>query len=583
MPFVFKAAAGSIPDSYAIVIPPDWSDPVRLTYSLSSEQAEGLTGIEYRVPGHRYLRVKQQYAASMEEADAASMREALYSMGDGTRVAVPLWPDVYASSWMHVGQYTFSYSAAGAVAYIAGSTGPFTYAYNGPMLFGRLVNRPTISPIGGALWLVEIEVEEDAPDLLRIEPAAGATPSTFEWAPDWSNAIEDVSRDQMRPAMLGQGREVGMSGTNGFPRWGQQAGFTFDQNEAARLLRFWVGKRGSCDSFTSDAWGQPGTPTSTTPATYTCRFDSDTLSLSFITPEVIETTITLWQEAPAVTQSGSGRTMLAAFTWEGGTTTRLTSWEHTLTYSGDDYAPSRIEKAQLRKTMSPLGDECDIEIWSEEPGNPMLPLLAGEAERKLTVTIGEAIINSSGVVTAYAETFTGTIRSVELKGDTLVGRAAAFGAIFERKLPSFFIQQGCNYVLFSAPCGLSSASWTKTGPIGGTLPNTTVTFTPSSAPTGAYKDKWFAGGWLTVTGTDSSENRRAVLDCSEAAGVWTLKLNRQLPATCSGQSATVYPGCDGNYTTCKDKFSNGLQFGGHPYTPSFIATSSGNGTSNKAK
>lgn len=583
MPVVYKAASGGIPASYALVIPPDWSDPVRLTYSIASEQVEGATGIEYRVPGHRYMRVRQAYSATLDETEAASLREALAAMGAGTRVAVPLWPDVYASSWMHVGQYTFSYSAAGAVAYESGSTGPFTHANNGPLLFGRLTERPTITPIGGALWLVSIEVQEDSPYTLRIDAVSGTTPTTFEWLPDWSNEISDLSRDQLRPVSIGQGRETGMSGTNGTPRWGQEAGFTLDRTEAARLLRFWVAKRGACDSFDADAWGHPGTSTTATPDTYTARFDADRLTLSFTTPTCIETTIKLWQELDEGTQSGDGRALLASFTWEGGTTTRLTSWEHALTYSSNSYAPSQIKKSQLRKTMSPLGDECDIEIWAEEPGNPLAPLLAGEAERKLNVTIGEAVVNSSGTVTSYAETFTGTVRSVELKSDLLVGRAAAYGAVFARKLPAFVIQQRCNYVLFSGPCGLSAAAWDVTGTIGGTLPNVTVTFTPGSAPTGTYKNKWFAGGWLTVTGTDSSENRRAILDCSESTGVWTLKLNRALPAPCSGQTATAYPGCDGNYTTCKDKFSNGPNFGGHPYTPSFIATSNGNGTTAKAK
>lgn len=583
MPVVFKAASGGIPDSFAIIIPPDWSTPVRLTYSIASEQTEGLTGIEYRIPSHRYVRIRQDYTATMDEADAASLREALAAMGDGTRVTVPLWPDLYAASWMHVGQYTLSYSAAGAVAYESGATGPFTYLNNAPLLFGRLTSAPTLTPLGGSLWQVSFEVQEDSPDTLRISAVTGTTPSTFEWTPDWSNEIEGLQRTQLRAISISQGRETAMGGTNGTPRWGQQAGFTLDRTEAARLLRFWVAKRGACDSFTVDAWAHPGTATSTTPDAYTARFDADVLQLTFLTPDCIETTIKLWEELDAGTQSGSGTAILAAFSWEGGTTTRLTNWEHSLSYSSNTYTPSQIAKAQLRKTMAPLGDECDIEIWSEEPGNPLATIFAGEAERKLNVTIGRAVINSSGTVTSYDEIFTGTIRDVELKGDLLIGRAASYGAVFTRSLPPFKIQQGCNYVLFSGPCGLTAASWAKTGPIGGTLPNVTVTFTPSSAPTGTYKDKWFAGGWLTVTGTDSSENRRAILDCSESTGVWTLKLNRALPATCSAQTATVYPGCDGNYSTCKDKFSNGLKFGGHPFTPSFIATSNGNGTQQKAK
>lgn len=586
MSVFYRAASGGVPECFVLLLEPDWSEPVQLTYALASEQSEGLTGIEYRVPAHRSVRVRQAWTCLLDETEAAALREALASLA-GRRFAMPIWPDAIALAPMHAGQKILSWDDAGSYA-IIDPIDPAPYARNTPLVVGRIKARPTVTPIGGKHYTVEFDIQEDSPFELRIDPASGTTPGSFTWEPDWAEEISDLSRDQLRVSELGQGREAGVAGTNGTPRWGESAGFGLDRDEAVALLRFWVAHRGSVDAFSVPAWGRPGVATPLTPDTYQARFDADTLTFVFRTPTVVECSLKLWQQvtlsgSPPPSQAGAARGHCYTFRWEGGTTTRLTSWEHSVAYGGQTWVPARISKMQMRTTMESWGDECDVAVFAEEPGNPIAPILAGEAERRLSVEIAEVVLDAAGVVTSFTEIFTGEIRSAELKGDKLVGKAASFGGIFSRKIPRFYIQNGCNYSVFSGPCGLAKATWAKTGPIGGTLPGDSVTFVPGSAPSGTYADKWFAAGWLEVTGTDGSAHSRAILDCSESSGTWTLKLNRLLPATCAGQTASVYPGCDGNYSTCKGKFANGAQFGGHPFTPAFIATSEGTGTSPKMK
>lgn len=586
MSVYYRAASGGVPECFVLLLEPDWSEPVKLTYSLASEQSEGLTGIEYRVPAHRSVRLRQTWTSLLDEAEAAALREALAVLA-GRRFAVPIWPDAIALAPMHAGQKVISWNDAGAYS-IDDPAGPFPYARYTPLLVGRLKSRPTINPMGGQHYAVELDLQEDSPFELRIDPAAGTTPGSFTWEPNWAEDLSDLSRDQLRISDIGQGRELGVAGANGTPRWGEAAGFCFDRDEAAAALRFWVARRGSVDAFSVPAWGRPGTATAVTPDTYQARFDADVLTYDFITPSVVETTLKFWQQvtltgSPPPSQAGDARGHCYTFRWDGGTTSRLTSWEHAIVYGSDTWVPARISKMQLRTTMESWGDECDVGLFAEEPGNPMAPILAGEAERRLSVEIAEVVLDASGAVLSFTEIFTGEVRSAELKGDKIVGKAASFGGVFARKIPHFFIQNGCNYSVFSVPCGLLKAAWATTGPVGGSLPGDSITFVPSAAPSGTYADKWFAAGWLEVTSTDGAFHRRAVLDCSESAGTWTLKLNRLLPATCAGQTATVYPGCDGNYSTCKAKFSNGARFGGHPFTPAFIATSEGSATSPKVK
>jgi len=582
----FRPASDGIPECFILLLEPDWAEPVTLTYRIASEQSEGLTGIEYRVPAHRSMRIAQSWVCLLDETEAAALREALASLA-GRRFAAPLWPDAIALPPMHAGQKVISWDDAGSYS-IDPAGGPYPYPRSAALVVGRLKSRPTLTPIGGQHYTVAFELLEDSPFDLRLDPATGTTPGTFTWEPDWAEEISDISRDQLRTSDLGQGRELGIAGTSGTPRWGEKATFSFDRDEAAAALRFWVGHRGSVDPFTVPAWGRPGTATALTPDNYQARFDGDALSYEFRTPTVIEAQMKFWQEvaltgSPPPSQAGDARSHCFTFRWEGGTTTRLTAWEHPIAYSSQTWVPARVSKQQMRTTMESWGDECDVTLFAEEPGNPLAPLLAGESEQRLSVEIAEVSLDASGNVVTFTEIFTGEIRSAELRGDKLVGKAASFGGIFSRKIPHFLIQKGCNYSVFSGPCGLLKASWVITGAIGGTLPTDSVTITPASPPSGTYADKWFAGGWLEVTGTDGSAHRRAILDCSESSGTWTLKLNRLLPATCSGQTASVYPGCDSNYSTCKAKFSNGSRFGGHPFTPAFISTSEGSATSPKVK
>jgi hypothetical protein len=586
MPIIYRAASGGLPDLYLLLVQPDWTPGIRISYTLASEQAEGLSGIEYRAPEHLALRLRLKATLVLDASDTDQLRQALAVLGS-RRFGVPLWPDAVLpqASWLHLPQKVVSWNDAGAYA-ITAPQGSYTYPNAAPLMVGRLSERPVITPFGGGLYEVGIEIVEDSSHDLRIAPAAGSTPTDFSWEPDWSDDIEDISRDQLRASEIGRGREQAVAGGEGTPRWGEEAGFTLTASEAAQFLRFWASRLGSVSRFSVPAWSKPGANLPATPGTYVGRFDRDVLDLHFRTPAVIETSVRIWAEVAQVgdpLQSGDGEAYLYAFAWEGGSVLRLTNWESSLTYSANAYAPGRVSHDELRLSLTALGDEVDIEIFAEEAGNPLKPLLQGEAERVLKVEIWKARVNSSGAVTSAVSWFSGTIPQARHEDDRLIGHAVTLGGKFRRQAPGFVVQRGCNYTLFSPECGLLKASWQKQGSLSGTFPGSTIDFTPNVPPSGGYAGKWFAGGWLEVTGADGQLYRRAVLDCSQAGSVWTLKLNRFLPATCSGRTATVYPGCPGDYSACKGKFSNGLNFGGHPYVPAFIATDSGSGGRTAAK
>lgn len=123
-------------------------------------------------------------------------------------------------------------------------------------------------------------------------------------------------------------------------------------------------------------------------------------------------------------------------------------------------------------------------------------------------------------------------------------------------------QRYCDANLGDARCGKNLASSTFTLAVG------TVTAADERllSVTGAeaYTDGWFDRGLLTVlTGSAAG----LIIEVKEHAGVgielWTTPSSQIM----AGDTVKIVAGCDKSYSTCKAKFSNGVNFRGFPYIP----------------
>ena len=242
MPVVYKAASGGIPASYALVIPPDWSDPVRLTYSIASEQVEG--------HGHRVPCAGSSLHASPGKRH--TVRPWTRPRQPPCVKRWPPWAPARGSPCPLAGRLRLQLDArwavrfptppAGAVAYESGSTGPFTHANNGPLLFGRLTERPTITPIGGRSGSCRSRCRKIRPTHCASTPSAARRPQPSSGCRTGRTDLGSL-RDQLRPVSIGRGRETAMSGTNGTPAGASRRASRSTAPRAARLLRFWVAAR----------------------------------------------------------------------------------------------------------------------------------------------------------------------------------------------------------------------------------------------------------------------------------------------------------------------------------------------------
>ena len=179
--------------------------------------------------------------------------------------------------------------------------------------------------------------------------------------------------------------------------------------------------------------------------------------------------------------------------------------------------------------------------------------------------------------------FRGEIVRASVRGRIITARCAAGGSLFDRQVPRFRIQTGCNHTLFDVGCGLSKAEWKFVAKVGDPgAPGYPFEFELTdvarvSGPAPTFFEHWFAGGWIEF-GTGASWCRRPILRSSGVSGgTVTVTLSRDpdpFPAT--GDDVVLYPGCDGRDVTCKahhaatnpqGKFDNWLNFGGHPFVP----------------
>lgn len=119
---------------------------------------------------------------------------------------------------------------------------------------------------------------------------------------------------------------------------------------------------------------------------------------------------------------------------------------------------------------------------------------------------------------------------------------------------------GCDADLGDSRCGVTLAGYTVTGTV--TASTTQSAFSDSSRSEAAG---YFSFGLVTFTTGPNAGRKMEVKDFS-AGGVFVLQ--QAMPnAIAIGDAYSVHAGCDKLLATCRDKFSNVINFRGFPHVP----------------
>jgi uncharacterized phage protein (TIGR02218 family) len=123
-------------------------------------------------------------------------------------------------------------------------------------------------------------------------------------------------------------------------------------------------------------------------------------------------------------------------------------------------------------------------------------------------------------------------------------------------------QTACPHVLYGDQCLVNKNTYRV---IGSVLSVTGLTIAISGLS--SADDDYFPGGYIEYTDAILNVTIRRMITAQEN-GTNNITVVAPTLNLTPGTNVSVYPGCDHTLTTCDTKFSNSINFGGLPYTPS---------------
>ena len=241
---------------------------------------------------------------------------------------------------------------------------------------------------------------------------------------------------------------------------------------------------------------------------------------------------------------------LLEFTYSGFLTT-YTSAQSTVIHGGTTYEPIGYDSTNMFYSQDAFDNELKLTVPLDNEivqfFRTFVPL------HTFWLTIKRLHLDDTDDETAVL--WTGRVRGVEFSTATADIVCDPITSILDRKALRYTSQRTCNHTLYGPHCTVSKVSFRRIDDI------TVITDNVITVPDAASESNGF---YLTgyIETTDLTE-RIMIID--HTGNELTVRYNPQVMAV--GTEVFIYAGCDRNATTCNDKFSNIVNFGGIPNIP----------------
>jgi uncharacterized phage protein (TIGR02218 family) len=312
------------------------------------------------------------------------------------------------------------------------------------------------------------------------------------------------------------------------------------------------------------------------------RHAGDSLRIEFETLELAQARFA-WREVPPEYYLTTGETSGVTF---GRTTTtaylyrltldrlgqtevhRWTSWESDLEADDETWVSDPIEHSEIRKNLTLDRDEVTLQTrWAA--AGPWSQFLPGQLDAVVTLAILECQVSGSDGIDV-APLWSGEITGVEFDGPYITATAAGAYRLFDQSVPRFLMQAGCNHVLYGVGCGVSRDAWRFEATV--VSKDGSVMTLGSISRTGGLPGSWGQAGYFAlgyVEGTVSGRTRRfPVWNSTALDGMERITVSLGVTVLFDvGATVYLWPGCDGEWTTCINRFANSSRFGGFPHIP----------------
>lgn len=192
------------------------------------------------------------------------------------------------------------------------------------------------------------------------------------------------------------------------------------------------------------------------------RFDSDTITTSFITDELAIVDADFVEVPKEVSGSDSGPEEVVAYLYkfelENFPTTYFTSFEQDINYDTNTYSADLFSHSNVKESVNL--EQTDIEITSRySAANPLRLFRPFKLETPLHLTIYQVTLDTNATVLSSATIFYGQVKSAKFEGPTITASCTGVGGLFDRLCPNMLMQPTCNYAVYSVPCGLNENDW----------------------------------------------------------------------------------------------------------------------------
>ncbi len=211
----------------------------------------------------------------------------------------------------------------------------------------------------------------------------------------------------------------------------------------------------------------------------------------------------------------------------------------------DSTSTLSVNNSEMQGYFALTGITKDDVVAGLYDGAEVFELLVDFSDSSLVKLLGKGYL---GEVEITDNGFKAEYRSLTQKLQQTVGR---------------FYTAECNAQLGDARCGVDLDLFTDTGTVDTVTSNQVFTVTELI---GTQSDDWYNYGLITFTSGDNNNIGREVKDFNSSTGQITTFL--PFPYTISsGDTISVYAGCDKRKTTCITKFDNVINFRGFDMIP----------------
>jgi uncharacterized phage protein (TIGR02218 family) len=242
-----------------------------------------------------------------------------------------------------------------------------------------------------------------------------------------------------------------------------------------------------------------------------------------------------------------------------GVAKKFTDHDALIVYGSETYTP--VESGSLsshRQSANLSPQSIDLEMIFASATGTDDELRAGLYDHAQWWTF---LINWADPTMGIVKLACGRLGEVQIRDNQAVIEMRSLAQLLSAQIGRIYTPE-CDATLGDARCGVNLASFTHSGSVNVVTSNKVFTILGAGSGTEGYYNY---GKIVFASGANSGIAMQVE---SYVAASYTITLIEPMPFTvAAGDTFTAYAGCDRRFATCKDRFSNQVNFRGFPHIP----------------